>query len=172
MTQEIWRAIPNAEGYEVSDQGRVRSIDRTCFQKNRWGFEVSVRRKGKILSVSRQPNGYLRVSLGRDRAEMVHRLVASAFVEGDTALQVNHKDGVRDNNAPANLEWVTAGENIQHSYDNLDRKVHAKKAAVIVGGVTYESGLAAAKALGVSAGSVASALNRNHRLLGMEVCLA
>ena len=34
---EIWKPIPGHDGYEVSDHGRVRSIDRVIEQSSRYG---------------------------------------------------------------------------------------------------------------------------------------
>lgn len=170
---EVWRGIPGFAGYEASSFGRVRSVDRQMGQLCRWGHEVLVLRKGRVLAQFLQPNGYLRVSLGRDNSQMSHRLVAMAFVEGyRPELDVNHKNGARADNRPANLEWMTRSENIQHAHDELPRKAHAKKQAILVGGVRYESHMAAAKALGCVVGSVTSAVRRNHRLMGQEVQVA
>ena len=36
--------------------------------------------------------------------------------------EVNHKDGVRDNNIHSNLGWMDRPENVQHSYDKLRDK--------------------------------------------------
>ena len=55
------------------------------------------------------------------------RIVAGLFiplVEGKT--YVNHKDGNRQNNNVNNLEWVTAQENIRHSFDVLGKVVWNK----------------------------------------------
>lgn len=53
---------------------------------------------------------------GDHRQIGVHRLVADAFM-GPCAkgYEVNHKDGVKDNNRPENLEYVTHKENIEHA---------------------------------------------------------
>lgn len=78
---------------------------------------------GKWLKSYIGPNGYPYVTLkGRGR-EYLHRIVAKIFVPNpDGKPEVNHKDGNRSNYFPSNLEWVTASENLKHSYEVLGRK--------------------------------------------------
>lgn len=148
-----WRYIKNFEGrYEVSESGYVRN---------------SV--TGRVLKPYPFSNGYLGVQLGRGNVRLVHRLVAAAFIPGNDELQVNHRNGARADNRAENLEWMTCSDNHRHSYRELKRKQHAKTTPVTVGGVSYPSQLSAAKALGVSAGTIRSAFTRGHKCLGMEV---
>lgn len=56
------------------------------------------------------------------KAYRVHKLVAEAFIPNPNNLSdVDHIDGVRDNNHVSNLRWVTHGENIKHSYTMSNR---------------------------------------------------
>ena len=63
--QEVWLPVVGYEGlYEVSDQGRVRSLDRTV--AHNLGAQAFRRIKGRTLSPGRASNGYLTVMLSRD----------------------------------------------------------------------------------------------------------
>jgi len=65
-------------------------------------------------------NSYVRAALD-GKTQLVHRLVALAFL-GASDLEVNHIDGNRsNNNALSNLEYVSHAENIRHSYNVLGR---------------------------------------------------
>lgn len=54
---------------------------------------------------------------------MVHGIVAQAFIgpRGDN-MTVNHKNGNKSDNRVVNLEYLSQGDNAQHSYDQLGRK--------------------------------------------------
>jgi hypothetical protein len=103
----MWKEIPGYNGfYEINEIGEVRS----CFP----GKPV------KMLKPIPKSYGYLKVNLqadGRIVQASIHRLVADVFVPNpDHKPQVNHKDGNKHNNHFENLEWVTASENIKHSF--------------------------------------------------------
>lgn len=116
--EEIWKDIPGYENcYQVSSAGRVRSKDRVV--KYRGDLERSI--KGKVLRQS-TANGYSRVILsveGRQDQWLVHRLVALTFLGHPDfkGAQVNHINSKKRDNRVENLEWVTASENIIHSYE-------------------------------------------------------
>lgn len=169
MAKEIWAAITNHPGYEVSTLGRVRSLDRVYLQRGKTGSLYGRKGYGKLLKLYTFSNGYQGVRLGRRKTELVHRLVAIAFVDGDTSLQVNHKDGIRNNNKPSNLEWLSCSDNHKHSYRELTRKKHCKTNPVVMGGIRFPSEKACAEHYGVVPGSVHSALKRGHKCKGHEV---
>jgi hypothetical protein len=110
---EAWLPVPGYEGvYEVSDLGRVRSVDRTV--TGRAGSPRPLR--GKILRPY-MSRGYEIIQLarfGRREYRPVHRLVLLAYV-GPPPLghEACHGDGDRVNNRLANLRWGTKSENMQ-----------------------------------------------------------
>lgn len=174
---EEWKPVGGYEGIaEVSNLGRVRTLDRVLFVKR--GEKLFERKlKGRVLKGSRYSNGYIGVKFSLNgRGHLVHRLVGFAFVSNDspaTKTQINHKNGDRLDNRAENLEWVTCSENHKHSYRHLSRKQHALQETVKMekdGEVLFfESCLSASKSFGVSPGSIASAATRNHKCKGWVV---
>lgn len=171
IDMEEWRQIQNKPGYEVSNIGRVRSIDREIYQRNKHGFVSKRLLAGRILKLQSFPNGYIAVHLGRGGCMLVHRLVAAAFVPGNTLLQVNHKNGNRQDNRVENLEWISCSDNHKHSYKSLTRKPHIWTNQVEIDGQLFPSQNAAARHLGVHGASIASAVIHGHKVRGHIVKL-
>lgn len=112
MKNEEWRDVAGYEGlYQVSDQGRVKSLERKV-KHWRGGERIQ---KECILKPGTDRGGYLRVGLcdGEKRKTFkVHRLVCQAFHENpDNKPQVNHINEIKTDNRASNLEWATAREN-------------------------------------------------------------
>ena len=83
-------------------------------------FEVSdcgnIRRKSdkRLMKLNLGKNGYLRFTDSTLKKTVnVHRLVLCSF-HGNSALECNHKDGVKSNNCLGNLEFVTVSQNALH----------------------------------------------------------
>lgn len=124
VTPEEWKEALYWEGlYEVSNHGRVRNMQR-------W-----VRSKGngkKLLPVVvRRPQlnryGYPVVSLnGKDKLVLksIHRMVVEAFIGPiPDGMQINHKDGNKQNNRLENLEVCTASHNQLHRHRVLGQHI-------------------------------------------------
>jgi len=118
---EVWNPVNGFPDYEVSNHGRVRSLDRTQSYSKRMksGLEVVVQRsiQGRILKLINHSSGYEAVSLGSGNKRLVHRLVAAEFLGLTNSKEVNHIDGNKKNNNVSNLECVTRLENVRHSVD-------------------------------------------------------
>lgn len=110
--------------YRIYENGEIYSFKRYDPNKKIY-YELKKQRKIKKEVI----RGYERVCLssnGTAKHYQVHRLVGIAFIKNpDCKPQINHKNGIRNDNRVENLEWVTPSENVIHSYKFLGRK--AKK---------------------------------------------
>ena len=153
--------------YSVSSDGLVRN-DRT----------------GRFRKPTVSNSGYLCVKLWygvKSKNCFIHRLVALAFVPNPgNKPEVNHIDGDKTNNAFSNLEWVTGVENKRHCREVLGKinrnpntkaanNACKKRVLCIDTGEEYESITSAAKAIGVTQGTLsAHLLGWHHSCKGMK----
>ena len=119
---ENWKPVVGWEGlYEVSDQGRVRSLDRVIHN----GVAPGSVRPGRILKPWLTHDGYQQVrltDLDRRVSRTVHLLVLEAHVSPrPVGLEGCHNDGDPTNNVVGNLRWDT------HSANLLDIARHARE---------------------------------------------
>lgn len=93
-----WRSAIGWNGYSVSDTGLVRN-----------------ERTGRVL-LPFSNHGYARVNMYHGRKlchVLVHKLVADAFLEkDDERTEIDHINGIRNDNRVSNLRWVTRTENM------------------------------------------------------------
>lgn len=115
---ETWRpAVGFEKFYEISDQGRVRSLDRLV---RRRGWAILT---GKVLGQYPNNKGRLMVTLcgenGARRRALVHHLVLEAFEgprpEGQEGC---HDNGNHTDNRRENLRWDTHQENCHDMRDH------------------------------------------------------
>ncbi len=135
---EVWKDIPGYEGkYQASNYGRIRGP------------------RG-VNKPFKSRDGYLVATLFFQKQKIrtgTHRLVALAFIPNpEDKPQINHKNGIRHDNRPENLEWVTCSENNLHRRRVLKGGGgRAKRPVVCIDTHTlYDSITEAAKATGCS----------------------
>lgn len=113
--EEIWKSIPGHTGYEVSNLGRIRSLDRVI--TNSLGRQAKL--KGKILKPGPHEYGYHSYVIGKGLRVLVHRIVLEVFVgKAPPLFEACHCDGDPKNNRLDNLRWDTRRGNFS------DKKRH------------------------------------------------
>jgi hypothetical protein len=123
--EEIWRDIEGYEGlYQVSNLGRVRSLDRI----EKYGHSFR-KRNGRILKSIRDKDGYQSVTLSFksiNKRCRVHRLVWEAFNGSiPDGIECNHLNERKDDNRLENLNLMTPKENC--NWGTRNRRILRKK---------------------------------------------
>lgn len=182
-----WRFIEGFEdSYQVSKDGRVRSIDRYIMVRGGWKYF-----QGTERTLEETADGYLQVTLyqGNKRAKtiVVHRLVATAFISNpENKPTVNHIDGNKKNNCVDNLEWATYAEQQEHvtriglrnkPYWSLEQngpvggdwnEKRSIRVRCIETGEEYESFSDAARSLGTGASEIKMSVDNHKSVKGMH----
>ena len=114
---EIWKSIEGFSRYQISNFGRVKSLERKTPSGNRGAIR---HRPELIMKGCDFGYEYFKVNMRNDEGKTknvkVHRLVAQYFIPNPLLKPcVNHKDFNRCNNHVDNLEWVTHAENNKHT---------------------------------------------------------
>lgn len=117
---EIYKDVIGYEGlYKVSNYGNIISVARHR------------RKESKVLKQCLLRTGYYCIDLcnnGVIKKHLVHRLVANAFLDNHlNKEQVNHINGIKNDNKLENLEWCTRSENQLHSIKTGLRSAKGEK---------------------------------------------
>lgn len=123
--EEIWKDIEGWGGiYQVSNLGRVKSIERTRMRRN----GSAIRIKERILSQSIMKCGYLRVGLtdpatSKTLTPLVACLVCTAFhgKKPGRQYEVDHINTIRTDNRADNLRWVKNRSENMKNHLTLER---------------------------------------------------
>lgn len=107
---------------------------RENFYKIKMNGEIYNIKNGNIMKAYTDGKGYKRVQLqssnctGKRIDVALHRLICWEFngPSDETHPIVNHKDGIKVNNHPSNLEWCSYSENVKHAIDNGLLKINRK----------------------------------------------
>lgn len=107
---EEWKPLKGYSRYEYSNFGRVRTN----------GYKGSQR--VKVMKPAVSTDGYLKTMFkcedGKFRTDTIHRVILrSEIPKPGPEYEVNHKNGIKTDNRPVNLEWMTRSQNCQHSFD-------------------------------------------------------
>lgn len=127
--QERWISVPGYEGlYEVSDMGRVRSLDRVVIDKQGTRKRSF---KGKMLKPQNVYTGYTMVALSKDGKVSdwyIHRLVLTAF-RGEPAPGAEgcHNNDIRSDNRLENLRWDSHLENVRDAFRRNRMRNHNRE---------------------------------------------
>ncbi len=112
--REIFKDISNYEGlYQVSDLGRVKSLNRRVLKSN----GVFINFKARILHRTLDPKGYYRVTISKNCKTnnfTVHQLVAVAFLghkKNGVKDIVDHKNNIHIDNRAVNLQIIPQRQN-------------------------------------------------------------
>ena len=157
LPSETWHNIPFANDYLASNLGRIKSC--------KFGKE-------KIMKQFLRKSGYLHTNItinGKTKSLLTHRLICSAILGDFKDKEVNHKNGIRNDNNIKNLEWVSHSENGIHSYKFLNRKrifgeLHplSKKIKCENFDIVFNSARIASNETGISKSSILNVCNNKY----------
>ena len=86
---------------------------------NIFSYPKKTRRGIREIFSMKVGSGYMQIDLCKDKKikrHLVHRLMAKTFIENiENKPQVNHINGIKNDNRLENLEWNTRSENQLHS---------------------------------------------------------
>ena len=131
---EIFKDIPGFEGrYQVSNLGRVKSLEREEWRSYSDRASHSVKIRERLLTLCKDGEGYVHVRLSKDAHYTlwkVHQLVALVFLNHDRKKTkgkaiIHHINGDKTDNRLDNLQIYTISQHIKY---HRNRKKEMKNA--------------------------------------------
>lgn len=118
IADEIWFDIKGFEGlYAFSNHLRVKGIGRIA-ERNNSNMVIQERIIKPVLDKS---TGYFKVVLSKNNKKTkfyIHRLVGEYILGNPTNEDcINHKNGIKTDNDPENLEWCSVADNNRHAFE-------------------------------------------------------
>ena len=176
--KEIWKDIEGFEGlYQVSNMGRVKSLERTVWDSVR-GYYRTVHER--IRKPHKVRGGYIQVCLckdGKKKGYLVHKLVAEAFIqfvpEANVSYEVDHRNTVRTDNRVANLCYVTSSQNKLNPKTRERNINHPNKSKPVIAIdkitgliVEFASTMEAERQLGIGQNNICACLKGKYKSAG------
>ena len=155
---ETWRPVRGFEGYEVSNEGRVRN-----------------EKFGNILTPYIDARGIVQVTLrkdGKTHIKRARRLVAEAFLplpDDYEDLDVIQIDGDTLNCRPENLEWGSRKDVVEQAYRRGCYDATKTSVRVVETGEVFDSIKSCADAFGYTSATISRALDSPcYRIRGCD----
>ena len=164
---EKWKQIADFPNYEISTKGNIRTKERLNNKSNI--------KKSKLLSKRKNNIGYEYVILSnktqKHKTLTVHRLMAKTFLNNySDNLEVNHINGIKDDNRIENLEMVTHSENVKKRYEigNIGNNYKAVNQYDLNNNyiATYKSSYDAEKVTGIGRTCIGGCCRKEHYTAG------
>lgn len=155
----MYKTIPNYPDYVAFESGKIYS-----------------KRRRKLMKPSKKKTGYYELSLYNENGTkyvLLHRIIADLFCERtQDAEEVNHINGDKSDNSAKNLEWITHGRNLKHSYETNLREQDVSPRKVVAVSMTdgtrlvFRSIYRAARELKISQGNICMACKKQRPYAG------
>lgn len=162
--EEIWRDVRDYIGlYQVSNYGRVKSLERDVDCGNQYGRFVRHYEEQILNPIEVKRSGHLVVYLSKgykkDYKKYVHDLVAQAFIPNPNNYDiVHHKDHNPRNNHVENLEWMSDAEHKAHHHSKTVYQ-HTKDGLLVN---VWKSASEEARVLGFKQSAISACCNNNY----------